>query len=577
MSERCRACVRNLRDVISALSKPGTTDEHIKQAQVNEELDRFILFVGNIGGFHDPESPMSVESRLREAKDVLNHILCLLDDLNEAAEELRRIVSGERQGMTCVLDENDDGKDLRTSEEQELRDEISATITRLFRVTSLVRQAAPTDPFVKALNRNRYRFSDQYDIAHVGQRYPKLDTEDKTWLRQRLGRAITDRRRYLSYMQDHRDKLEVKIDQDDNAKDATGKMHAPTTDQPRDPNSRTDTMSRPSFSTQPTTIVPQQITLGSLNAEEPDSDNDTHSYTTISRSVDGNDESSTTVRIPRLENLRSGNKNEIECPFCFRIKRFKNESVWRKHVFYDIRPYVCTSPDCDAPYFGDINKWFQHEMSYHRVAYKCFLCPNMLFPHEKDYAAHLKRGHPSTFDRAESEQARTLAREPLTEIPAADCPCCTDWVDRLKEHASLAGGLRPNEVLTVDPTAFKRHLAKHLEQLAVFAIPTSATADDSKNSTDANEADNTYMDSGESYDQEVYAPTTQSTQAVLPAMKNSQVEPSSESIAQATPLSAEAREQSTSYNMSTNNWIWSEPHQDHYYVTVDQYSKCYNL
>ena len=201
----------------------------------------------------------------------------------------------------------------------------------------------------------------------------------------------------------------------------------------------------------------------------------------------------------------------------------------------------------------------------------------MLFPHEKDYAAHLKRGHPSTFDRAESEQARTLAREPLTEIPAADCPCCTDWVDRLKEHASLAGGLRPNEVLTVDPTAFKRHLAKHLEQLAVFAIPTSATADDSKNSTDANEADNTYMDSGESYDQEVYAPTTQSTQAVLPAMKNSQVEPSSESIAQATPLSAEAREQSTSYNMSTNNWIWSEPHQDHYYVTVDQYSKCYNL
>ncbi|KAI4931252.1 hypothetical protein J4E85_003842 [Alternaria conjuncta] len=104
---------------------------------------------------------MSVESRLREAKDVLNHIFCLLDDLNEAAEELRQIVSGERQGMTCVLDENEDGKDLRTSEEHELRDEIRATITRLFRVLSLVRQAAPTDPFAKALNRNRYHFSDQ--------------------------------------------------------------------------------------------------------------------------------------------------------------------------------------------------------------------------------------------------------------------------------------------------------------------------------------------------------------------------------------------------------------------------------
>ena len=139
MSERSRACVRKLREVISALANPRSADEHVKQVQVNEELDRFILFVGNIGGFHEPESPLSVDSRLREAKDVLNHILGLLDDLVEAAEELRQIVCGERQGMTCGPDENEDGKDLGTSEEDELRDEISATITRLFRVTTLVR------------------------------------------------------------------------------------------------------------------------------------------------------------------------------------------------------------------------------------------------------------------------------------------------------------------------------------------------------------------------------------------------------------------------------------------------------
>ena len=569
MSERCRACVRNLRDVISALSKPGSTNEHVKQARVSEELDRFILFVGNIDGFHEPESPMSVESRLHEAKDVHNHILCLLDDLDEAAKELHQIVSGKRQGMTCVLDESEDGKDLRTSEEHELQDEISATITRLFRVTSLIRQAAPTDPFAKALIRNRYRFSDQYDIAHVGQKYPNLDTEDKTWLRQRLGRAITDRRCYLSYMQDHRNILEREIDQDENAKDATGKMHVPAADQPRDRNSKTDNMSRPSISTQQNTIVSQQVPLGSLNARKPDSNDVIHSYTTMSRSVDRNDESSDTVRIPRLEDLRSGGKKEFECPFCFRIKRFKNESVWRKHVFSDIRPYVCTFPECDAPYFGNIDKWFQHEMSCHRVVYRCFLCPDTVCHQEKDFIAHLKRRHPSVFDHAESEQNTTLAREPLSKIPAADCPCCTEWVDRLREHAGLASGLTPDEVLAVDPRQFKRHLAKHLENLALFAIPASATADDPDNSTDANEADDTYIESGGSFDHEVYAPTIQSTQVVLPAMKTSQAESSPKSISRASPLSAEAMDQNTSHTHSAPNWIWDERYQDYYCVTFD--------
>ncbi|KAI4945160.1 hypothetical protein J4E91_008137 [Alternaria rosae] len=343
MSERCRACVRKLREVIFALANPGSTDEHAKQAQVNEELDRFILFVGNIGGFHKPESPLSVDSRLREAEDVLDHIFCLLDDVVEAAEELCQIVSGGKQGMTNGLDGNEDGKDLGTSEEDELRDEISATITRLFRVTTLVRQAAPTDPFAKALSRNRYRFNDQFDIAHVGQRYPNLATDNYIWLRQRLGKAITHRRHYLSYMRDHRDKLEGGFYQDDETRDDTGRSHVPITGQLQGLSLKQDTMSRPSFYTKATTIVPERLALSSLDAEEPDSEDDTRSYTTISRSVDENDEPSTTFRIPRLEDLRSGSGKEIECPFCFRIKRFKNERVWRKHVFSDIRPYISTN------------------------------------------------------------------------------------------------------------------------------------------------------------------------------------------------------------------------------------------
>ena len=49
--------------------------------------------MGNIGALHRPESSMSLESRLREANDVLTHIQELLDDLNEVAGERGSVAS----------------------------------------------------------------------------------------------------------------------------------------------------------------------------------------------------------------------------------------------------------------------------------------------------------------------------------------------------------------------------------------------------------------------------------------------------------------------------------------------------
>ncbi|KAL1592027.1 hypothetical protein SLS60_011619 [Paraconiothyrium brasiliense] len=150
---------------------------------------------------------MSIESRLREANEVLTHILDLLADLNEVATELLDIVSGKREGSISV----DEQINEEISEVHELREAISGTITRLFRVSILIRQAAPTDLFAKALSRKRYCFDDQFDIAHVGEKYRKLDTNDYAWLRQRLGRAVTQSRHYLSYIRDHHEKLGGKL------------------------------------------------------------------------------------------------------------------------------------------------------------------------------------------------------------------------------------------------------------------------------------------------------------------------------------------------------------------------------
>ncbi|CAN9456929.1 unnamed protein product [Alternaria alternata] len=385
ISDHCRDCVRNLQRVISTWSQSDCRDDLIKKNEVNDDLDRLNLFVGDIGGLHNPESPMSVESRLSGAKDVLTHILSLLSDLNEAAEDLLDIVAGDAQSLPCAIEDSREENIQDISETCELQKEIKGTITRLLRAKTLIRQAKPSDNFAKALSRKRYHIDNQFDIAHVGEKHRKLAANDRIWLRQRLGRAITHRRQVLSYNRDHHEQL------DGHGNDRTEEPQVSTTDQP---------MSNPTLFTKATTFIPERIDPSLLHAGEPDSEDDVLSYTTISRSVDGNGEASTTLRIPKLDNLR--------------IER-----------------------------------------------------------------------HAKILDNAEGELEMSLARKPLTEIPAKDCPCCTEWVDRLKEREVLAGTPILNGTLTVNPTVFKRHLANHLEQLALFALPTITATDASDESNDA--------------------------------------------------------------------------------------------
>lgn len=235
-----------------------------------------------------------------------------------------------------------------------------------------------------------------------------------------------------------------------------------------------DLASRPStFITKASSIQPGRITTNMLTADgDSDHEDDAKSYTTISRSVDGDSESPITDRVPNLDDLQQGPKNQIECPFCFRMKKFKNNKTWLKHVFSDLRSYVCTYPECEGLYFGDINEWFRHEMENHRVRYACQLCSNKVYERKEHYFSHVQKQHPSLLEHGEKHLILDIARQPLEEIPAQDCPCCLDWVDRIRDERLLP----PGAPVRVIPTIFKRHVASHLEQLALFAVPIGSMA-----------------------------------------------------------------------------------------------------
>lgn len=86
-SGKCLHCISSFRAAIATLKERGDGKEVHLIDKTRDELDRFTLWAGNIGALNVPTSPLSLEHRLRDAKDILTHIIELLDDLHEAASD----------------------------------------------------------------------------------------------------------------------------------------------------------------------------------------------------------------------------------------------------------------------------------------------------------------------------------------------------------------------------------------------------------------------------------------------------------------------------------------------------------
>ncbi|KAJ9607843.1 hypothetical protein H2200_007922 [Cladophialophora chaetospira] len=120
----------------------------------------------------------------------------------------------------------------------------------------------------------------------------------------------------------------------------------------------------------------------------------------------------------------------FECPYCFFIITAPNRSSWARHVFKDLMPYICVFHNCTAP--------------------------NRLYDSRREWFQHLLAKHIPSFDPKEVDE----------------CP--------------LRCGSNVPVVL------LERHLARHLEELALFALPRAGmedeeTSDESRGTNEARE------------------------------------------------------------------------------------------
>lgn len=199
-----------------------------------------------------------------------------------------------------------------------------------------------------------------------------------------------------------------------------------------------------------------------MSFTDPDADDDDNvsMATTFITNAPGN-EGASRANVVRLEDLAK-NYEPFECPYCRRVVHFKHQRAWRKHVFRDLRAYVCTFPDCDSGLFEDKSAWFAHLLEHHLRMWICLTCSSKTFTSELVFQSHLETVH----GHSEPEITASISKSSSTPVDNVEPDACS-LCDRT-EHLKIALGL--TDTTSISLSLFKQHLGSHHEQLALFAM-----------------------------------------------------------------------------------------------------------
>ena len=139
----------------------------------------------------------------------------------------------------------------------------------------------------------------------------------------------------------------------------------------------------------------------------------------------------------------------------------------RKHIFQDLKPYVCTFEECDLKMFADRSIWFSHELQVHRIEWCCPFCTHSPLQSLEFFKDHLQNRHAQKFIEEQLPALGATCQQSVDKISPRACPFCDEWFVKLRDaNPNLAG-----ETLVVTPVQFQHHVASHMEQLALFALP----------------------------------------------------------------------------------------------------------
>ena len=126
--------------------------------------------------------------------------------------------------------------------------------------------------------------------------------------------------------------------------------------------------------------------------------------------------------------------------------------VPRRHVFRDLRPYVCTFPGCLSPQKQYLTRhdWIYHEQQMHRRQWVCSGDCQQKFPTKDCMIEHLHSAHSSSPPQHQLPMLIEMSERPIDEDEILPCPLC------------------PSEMYL---SRLQPHLAEHLETISLFVLP----------------------------------------------------------------------------------------------------------
>ena len=181
----------------------------------------------------------------------------------------------------------------------------------------------------------------------------------------------------------------------------------------------------------------------------------------------------------------------------------------RKHVFRDLRPYVCTYEDClnAEKLYATRHDWMYHEGQLHQRSWICGNHCNRRFSTPQLLREHMLDCHMGTFAESQLPILIDMCERPADPDDRASCPLC-----------GVEGTLR----------ALRPHVASHLEDVALFVLPveTNDHNSDASSNHDSRFDDDELstlgsFDEDEDEDEDVQAPL-QGPKAFETALRNNE-------------------------------------------------------
>jgi hypothetical protein len=432
---------------------------------LEDQLGRFRLWCGDVAAHQRGRS--SLDYKLREASHIREGVIRLLVHLDSILEEANDIIMGKRTPWEDLSEsdsetDEEDPVELQNnvSEVTELQQLISNTaevVTCLMRLSIAIRNPAPHNQYKESRHVDMSYF-EKFDIEHVRAKFPNAPA----YLTERLGAAISQRRQYLRYRKDHQERLKQGLEQ----------IELP---QAIYEHGETSVGQSERIESTVASSIPQAMrTSGpTIQVEKHDYYEDVLSQTSYASSNNDPDK----LRPPPLPE-QGYNGEPFECPLCCRLSSVSQTSAWHKHVFRDIKPYMCSFADCKAPdtMFESRNMWFTHELQDHRLWFECLDGCNRPFACAQSFRQHLLDVHLHMANENRVQDVMRSCERPAKMESKADCPLCGISLQSLVQ--------------------LRRHVGKHHEELALFALPSSVRddqdeADDGNNNSDTTSAHHT--------------------------------------------------------------------------------------